>query len=80
MGRAGPGEVLSQVFALEMREERTEVRRAKSCSAEARAAVRVLNGGRGDGFYDGPETGNIGEAESREDCPAPHTPAAQSIS
>lgn len=42
----GPG----RGFALEMREERTEVRRAKSCSAEAGAAVQVLNGGWGGGF------------------------------
>lgn len=48
---AGPGKVLSRVFAVEMREERTEVCGAQSCSAEAGAAVQVLHGGWGEGFY-----------------------------
>lgn len=49
MGRTGEG-VKSGIYS-EVREERTEVCKAKSCSAEAREAVRVLNGGRRDGIF-----------------------------
>lgn len=64
----GWGKVSSQVIYSKLRKERTEPASSKSCSAEVREAVQVLNGGEEAGemtFSIVFETGNIGERGER---------------